>query len=170
MFYIDWSDSIICVCGGFTFDSAANTTAVIKQIYHDYWSESASTSSELLHFFDKLEKVVGKQLRLLKGSKVTTSWHEGVGIDVSIPNLCPCPRAVYQLCWEGCKSSRHKYPRPKKLSEMILLSCWYKRSDCNHRTLHVLHTLHPLFFQDFASCFLCRSAWTRLWSLWSSIS
>lgn len=117
--YIDWSDSIICVYGRFTFASAANTTAVIKQIYHDYWSESASTSSELLHFFDKLEKVVGEQLRLLKGSEVTTSGHEGVGIDVSIPNLGQCLRAVHQLSWEGCKSSRHKYPRPIKLSEMI---------------------------------------------------
>lgn len=148
------------------------TTAVIKQIYHDYWSESASTSSELLHFFDKLEKVVGQQLRLLKGSKVTTSRHEGVGIDVSIPNLCQSLRAVHQLSWKGCKSSRHKYPRPKKLGEMMRMSYWYMRSECNDDYLRTiwLHTLYPLFYQDFASCFLCRSAWMRQWSLWSSIS
>lgn len=158
VFHIEWSDCIICVYGRFTFDSAAKTTAVIKPIHHDYWCESASTSSEPLHLFDKLEKVVGEQLRLLKGSEVTTSRHEGVGIDVSILNLCQCLRAVHQLSWEGCKSSRHKYPRPKKLSEMMWLSYWYKRRDCNDRTLHVLHTLHPLFSQDFASCSLCRSA------------
>lgn len=32
------------------------------------------------------------------------------------------------------------------------------------------HTFHPLFFQGPSLSSLCRSAWRRLWSLWSSRS
>lgn len=94
------------------FDSAANTTAIIK-MYDDYFVLTASVGSELLQFFDKLEKVVCKQLGLLKSSKVTTLRHKSVGVDVMIPNLCPRLRAVHQLSWEGSESSGHKYPCPK---------------------------------------------------------
>ena len=58
-------------------------------MHDNYVGLSASMGSQLLHLFNKLDKIVGQQLGLLKGSKVTTSRHESVGVDVFIANLCP---------------------------------------------------------------------------------
>lgn len=69
--------------------------------------------SEFLHFFDKLEYVIGKQLGLLKCSKVTPSRHECVGVDVLVSILCPRLWAVHQLCREGSEASGYKYPSPR---------------------------------------------------------
>lgn len=52
------------------------------------WSASSLRASGLLHL-DKIEQVVSKQLGLFKGCKVATPGHESVGLDVSVPNLCP---------------------------------------------------------------------------------
>lgn len=53
------------------------------------WSASSLRASGLLHLLDKIEQVVSEQLGLFKGCKVATPGHESVGLDVSVPNLCP---------------------------------------------------------------------------------
>lgn len=82
--------------------------------------KSASKGSQLLYFSDKLEDIVGHQLGLLKGSKVTTSRHQRVAVDVATLILRPGFWTVHQFSWEGSKSSGHKYPCPRIQDETLL--------------------------------------------------
>lgn len=56
---------------------------------------SASPGSAPLHFSDKLEDVFSEQLGLLKGSKVTTTRHQSVGVDVEVLCFGPSLGAVH---------------------------------------------------------------------------
>lgn len=69
--------------------------------------------SELFYFLDKLKDVAGQQLGLFEGSKVSTSRHERVRVDVAIPNLRQGLWTVHQFSWKGCKSSGHKNSCPR---------------------------------------------------------
>lgn len=88
-------------------------------MYHNYIGRSASTGSELLHLFNKLDNIVGQQLGLLKGTKMTPFWHKSVGVDVLKPSFCPRIRDMHQLPREGGHSSGHKYPNPKAKTKDI---------------------------------------------------
>lgn len=81
-----------------------------------------SVGSAILNFSNKLKDVFSEQLGLLEGSKVTTSWHQSVGVDVVILGLCPSLWGVYQLSWEGSKGRGYKYTSSARGSEKSELS------------------------------------------------
>lgn len=121
---------------------------------------NASVDSAILNFSNKLKDVFSEQLGLLKGSKVTTSWHQSVGVDVVILGLGPSLWGVYQLSWEGSKARGYKYTSSARGSEKV--NYLWEHEIIAPTSDNWPPTLNPPFCQCYSPNSPCRSAWKGL--------